>query len=280
MDNLFPRSSFLEEIPYVKTMNMQKITCSLLTLLAASLLVLAGATPALAQQQSEAPAYQQEYKAGIEAAKQAQQLEETNPAQAAEAYAEAYVILAEAAEMAEAEGATGNANKIRTLAAKLAYQAGMLLHNSGQSEAAIEHFEYGIELAPAFAKNREGLSAAQASLKQGPVVAASQAINSDNPQKALDLLQDAEPSPDVYFYRAVAYQALNNPQQAAAAANQALEAGGNSATREGRLYLILGEAQIALGNSASARAALQQAQAQGAPQTSARAQALLDQLGE
>lgn len=261
---------------------MSKLAC--LTLPCALLLMmLIGAVPALAQEQGEQqekPEFVQRYEAAVAVAKKAQQLEGENPEEAAATYAEAYQELAEAAEMAEAEDASGTASQIREMGAKLAYRAGQQLYKNDMEEASIEHFEAGLEIDPNFAQNRQGLDAAQNALRQQPVVEASQALRDNDPQRALELLQGVEEeNSTVYFYRAEAYLALNDYENAIAAADQALAAGGLSSTEEGRVYLIRGEAYMETGDDDAARASLERAQALGDNAVSSRAEALLERIG-
>lgn len=269
-------------------MNVTKPTSKLarLTLQSCALLLalLIGAAPALAQeqgeQQQEKKEFAKQYEAAVEVAKEAQGLEGENPEEAAARYAEAYEQMAEAAEMAEAEEASGAASQIREMAAKLAYRAGQQLYKNDMTEASIEHFEAGLEIEPDFAQNQQGLEAAQNALRQRPVVEASQALRDNDPQRALELLQEVEEeNSDVFFYRAEAYFALNDYENAIAAADQALEAGGLSSTEEGRVYLVRGEAYMETGDEDAARASLEQAQALGDSAVSSRAQALLERIG-
>lgn len=260
---------------------ISKLAC--LTLPCALLLtMLIGAVPALAQEQEqqEKPEFVQRYEAAVAVAKKAQQLEGENPEEAAATYAEAYQELAEAAEMAEAEDASGTASQIREMGAKLAYRAGQQLYKNDMEEASIEHFEAGLEIDPNFAQNQQGLEAAQNALRQQPVVEASQALRDNDPQQALELLQQVEEeNSTVYFYRAEAYLALNDYENAIAAVNQALEVGGLSNSRQGRLYLIRGESYIQTGDEDAARTSLERAQALGDSAVSSRAAALLERIG-
>lgn len=262
---------------------MNQLTRLTLQSCALLLALLVGAVPALAQeqqQQQEKPEFVQQYEAAVAVAKEAQALEGENPEEAAARYAEAYQQLADAARMADEEGASGTAGDIRQMAAKLAYRAGQQLYKNDMDEASIEHFEAGIEIDPSFAQNRQGLEAAQNALRQGPVVEASQALRANNPQQALDVLEGVEEeNANVYYYRAEAYLALQDYENAIAAADQALEAGGLSGSRQGRLYLIRGESYMQTGNNDAAKASLEQAQTMGSSEVSARAKALLEQIG-
>lgn len=262
---------------------MNQLTRLTLQSCALLLALLVGAVPALAQeqqQQQEKPEFVQQYEAAVAVAKEAQALEGENPEEAAARYAEAYQQLADAARMADEEGASGTAGDIRQMAAKLAYRAGQQLYKNDMDEASIEHFEAGIEIDPSFAQNRQGLEAAQNALRQGPVVEASQALRANNPQQALDVLEGVEEeNANVYYYRAEAYLALQDYENAIAAADQALEAGGLSGSRQGRLHLIRGESYMQTGNNDAAKASLEQAQTMGSSEVSARAKALLEQIG-
>lgn len=242
----------------------------------AALVIGVGATPALAQ--SSPPAYAQAYESGMETASEARQLEESNIAEAASLYEEAYRQLAEASEGAQEEGNLEHSDQIRMTAAKLAYRAGQLLYDDQQLEAAMGHFEYGMDLAPSFAANRDAYNTAQAALRQGPVVEASQALNSGNPREALAVLEGAEETPNVLFYKAEAYNALNEDEQSITLAQRALEGDALSSTKRARLYLLIGEAQMRQGDQEGARTNLARAQEMGSGQVSERAAALLGQL--
>jgi tetratricopeptide (TPR) repeat protein len=205
---------------------------------------------------------------------QAQQSDDIDGAVAK--YEAAYKQMDKAAGMAKNEGDVENANMIQGMAAKLAYRAGSLLHNNDQSQAAIVHFEFGQQIAPAgYTKNTTGLKAARSSLKQGPIVDASRALRAGNPARTLELLSGLdEQTSTSYFYQALAHQKLGNNESVVANAGRALDTGGLSTSKERRLYLVIGEAHMKMGESDPAREALTQAADLG----SDRAEALMKQL--
>ncbi len=227
----------------------------------------------------EAPAYIGQYKEAMQMAKQAKQLEGTDVNRAAAQYAEAYKQLINVSQMASEEGALKNADKAKTTAGKLAYMAGMLLHNDGNSAAAQEHFQWGVENVPGYARNRQALQTAEGSQKQGIIVEASQQLRNGNARQALATLEEADDSATKFFYMAEAYQALNELDQSMAYANRALEAGGLSADRQGRMYLLIGETHMKQGNKEAAITQLKRAQSTGSAQIRSRAEGLLEQLG-
>ena len=231
-------------------------------------------------QSSSQPAYAQEFEAAKATAKQGSQLEDSNLEGAVEKYEAAYRQLAKAADMAQKAGSVENATMIQTLAAKLAYRAGSLLHNNDQSQAAIAHFEFGQQIAPpSYTKNTTGLQAARNSLKKGPIVDASRALRDGNPRRTLELLSGLEEQTgNSYFYQALAHQQLGNSESAISFARRALDAGDLGTSKRGQLYLTIGEEQMKLGDNEAAREALAQAADLGSPQVSDRAEALIERL--
>lgn len=245
-------------------------------LFVALLMAVFGASSVWAQ---DTPAYITQHKEAMQTAKQARQLEDTNVDGAVSGYAEAYRQLIGVAEAAREEGALKNADKAQTLAGQLAYMAGMLLHNAGRSEEAVEHFQWGIENVPGYARNRQGLQAAQGSQKQALIVEASQQLRNGSARQALATLEQADDSATKFFYMAEAYQALNDLDNSLTYASRALETGGLPAARQARLYLLIGETHMKQGNKEAAITQLKRAQSMGGGQISQRAQGLLEQLG-
>ena len=125
------------------------------------------------------PAYIDDYNAALKMAKQAQGLAKSNPADytsAVEKFTQASKAFKAVAAAAEKEGQAQHSNKAKRLSAQLAYKAGMLLHNNGQSEAAIPHFEFGLEVDPLYAENRKGINAANSALKNATVGESNEAM--------------------------------------------------------------------------------------------------------
>ncbi len=242
-------------------------------------LISLGTTPAFAQESQQGqPEYAQTYASALQTAQQAEQLEGSNMEQAVELYAEAYMQLEQAAAGARDEGNLDHADQISTTAAKLAYAAGKLLYDADQVDAAMEHFQYGMELDPSFAANRQAYNAAEQSMRRGPVIAASRALNNGQPREALELLEGVEETSDVLFYKAAAYAAINEDAQALTYAQQAIASGELSTSRQARMYLLIGEAHIQQGNTAEAQTSLARARDLGSAQISSRAAALLEQI--
>ena len=230
-----------------------------------------------AQQSGSEPEYAGIFNEAKQTAQQGMQAQQSDDIDGAVAkYEAAYKQMDKAAGMAKNEGDVENANMIQGMAAKLAYRAGSLLHNNDQSQAAISHFKFGQQIAPAgYTKNTTGLKAARNSLKQGPVVDASRALREGNPARTLELLSGLdEQTSTSYFYRALAHQKLGNNESVVANAGRALDAGGLSTSKERRLYLVIGEAHMKMGKSDPAREALTQAANLG----SDRAEVLKEQL--
>lgn len=248
-------------------------------LLAFGLLLSAGTVHA--QDTSSQAAYKEPFENAIATAKEGMKLEQSgNIDGAVKNYEEAYRQMSKVSEMAQEAGSVENANLAKKYAARFAYRAGSLLHNEGRSQDAIPHFEFGQQVAPAsYTRNATGLKAAQAALKQGPIVDASRALREGNAQKALDLLSEVEEQTATsYFYQAIAHQDLGNAESALGYAQQALEAGGLDASRQGQMHLLIGEQLMKQGDTEAAREALTQAADVGGPQVSDRAQALIEQL--
>lgn len=246
-------------------------------LVVAALMVGLSATPALAQD-GDQPAYATKYANAMKQAKQASQLESTNIEQAANTYEEVYTALNQASQEAQEAGNLEHSDQIRLKAAQIAYRAGKLLYDDGQLEPAMEHFQAGMDIEPSFAQNRQALNAAEQTMKQGPVVDASRALNSGNPREALAALEGVEETANVLFYKAEAYNALNENQEALSFARRAVQDGSLSNNKEARLYLLIGEVQMKEGNTADARTSLERAQQMGSAQVRDRAAALLGQI--
>lgn len=253
---------------------------SLSTALVLAFALLFGAAPALAQSEGQ-PAYAKKFNEAKNTAKQAQQAEKAgNVDEAVSQYEAAYREFANVADMAQNEGSVENANLAKRLSAQLAYRAGRLLYTEDRSQEAVEHFEFGQQVAPpSYTKNTKGLRAARNSVKQGPVVDASRALHNGNAREALQLLSEVEEqNGTTYFYQALAQQQLANSASAVSYAQRSLDAGGLSSSKQGQLYLIIGEEQMKQGDKEAARSALQRAAQLGSPQASQRAKALLEQL--
>lgn len=205
------------------------------------------------------PAYIDDFNAALKMAKQAQGMAKSNPADyssAVEKFTEASKAFKAVAAAAEKEGQAQHSNKAKRLSAQLAYKAGMLLHNNGQSEAAIPHFEFGLEVDPLYAENRKGINAANSALKNATVGESNEAM-------------------------AAAAKALEegNAASAIALADEAL-AGELTNVQKGYVYMIKGEAQMSNGNLTAASSAFDQAIRFGDAQIRARAQDLKNRLSD
>jgi tetratricopeptide (TPR) repeat protein len=263
----------------VSPMTVQRLL-SLRRLFTLALLLVLGASPALAQNgggDADLEALKSAYSEGVQAAK-------NNNAEVA------YAKLAEARRLAQQADQPNAAQQISDILFKLPKKWGNEALKADDTEAALMHFNKGIELDPEEAyfyygkalaqlkagSRDEGIATmaqaaevgeahgdrktarlAQERIRDEFVSEASQALQDPpRPQRALEALEAmteyVEMDASAYLYQGIAYYEQGNYQQAITAIDQGLEMHRGSKSQEARYHLVKGESQLRLGNTQSA----------------------------
>ncbi len=258
-------------------MKALRITLPGLFLMAA---VLVAPGPVTAQQ------YKEDYNAGLEAAK--------DPT----ATADARSLFVSAATGADEASDAEVAHRARYYVAQLDYRLGTAAFRAEDYPAALEHYVEGENIFPTFIKNTYGKglalknlgridealeafkTAAGAQGDRRTSLAAEKAIrdhfmnqastllakrnatraDADAAQAAItSLLEFMEADADVHYYTALAHYTKGEGESAIAAAQQALNIHTGSRSDKAKIYYVLGEAYVSVGNRDAARDAFSNA---------------------
>ncbi len=250
--------------------------------LAAFLLVFSFSAASVNAQDDQA--YKEAYNAGIAAAE-------------AKNYTAAYTEYGKAADLATQAGDQEIAEKSRKIMAKIDKLLGTRAYKAGNYELALQHFDTGLTLDPAYAPNmhNKGLALkklgrmdeSMAALKMAAdsndsktsraadkairgyyhseaskLVAKDNASSSDA-QTAISLLTQMQEyvtaDADTYFYTATAHSVLREYSAAVAAADQALAIHRGSKADKAKIHFAKGEALLNAGDSSGAKASFTEA---------------------
>ena len=242
--------------------------------------VLAAPGPVTAQQ------YKEDFNAGLEAAK--------DPASLADARS----LFASAATGADEASDTEIAQRARHIAAQLDYKLGTAAFRAENFSAALEHYSEGENIFPTFIKNLYGKGlalkklgridealeafktvagaqgdrrtslAAEKAIRDHFISQASTALakrnatraDADVAQAALaSLLEFMEADADVHYYTALAHYTKGEGEAAIASAQQALNMHTGSRSDKAKIYYVLGEAYVSVGDRDAARDAFSNA---------------------
>ncbi|MXZ05454.1 MAG: hypothetical protein F4146_05655 [Rhodothermaceae bacterium] len=242
--------------------------------------VLVAPGPVTAQQ------YKEDYNAGLEAAK--------DPA----AIADARSLFASAATGADEASDTEIAQRARYYVAQLDYRLGTAAFRAEDFPAALEHYSEGETIYPTFIKNTYGKGlalknldridealeafktaagaqgdrktslAAEKAIRDHFMNQASTALAKRNATRAdadaalaalASLLEFMEADADVHYYTALAHYTKGEGEAAIASAEQALSMHTGSRSDKAKIYYVLGEAYVSVGNRDAARDAFSNA---------------------
>ena len=141
------------------------------------------------------------------------------------------------------------------------------LNKSGQSDTAMQTFVKAAEVGRANGQYQVA-NKAEAAIREHFIYQASQRLAAENPTAsdasaaltALDNLEEyLEPGAKSFYYRAVAYDAQGDFDQAVSFADQALAEHTGSRTDKAKIYFIKGEALMKLGQNTAALQAFENA---------------------
>lgn len=242
--------------------------------------VLVAPSPVTAQK------YKEDYNAGLEAAK--------DPASAADARS----LFASAATGADEASDTEIAQRARYYIAQLDYRLGTAAFRAEDFPAALEHYLDGETIYPTFIKNTYGKGlalknlgridealeafktaagaqgdrrtslAAEKAIRDHFMSQASTALAKRNATRAdadaalaalASLLEFMEADADVHYYTALAYYTKGEGEAAISSAEQALSMHTGSRSDKAKIYYVLGEAYVSVGDRDSARDAFSNA---------------------
>lgn len=248
------------------------------TLILAAILVAPG--PVTAQQ------YKEDFNAAHEAAK--------DPA----TFADARSLFANAATGADEASDTEVAQRARYIAAQLDYKLGTAAFKAGNFSAALEHYLNGENIFPTYIRNSYGKGlalknldridealdafkavagaqgdrktslAAEKAIRDHFMNQASTALAKRNATRAdadaaeaaiASLLEFMEADADVHYYTALAHYTKGEGEAAVAAAQQALNIHTGSRSDKAKIYYVLGEAYVSVGDRDAARDAFSNA---------------------
>ena len=151
--------------------------------------------------------------------------------------------------------------------AYMPYGKGLALFNLDRDEEAVDAMIESLETAREVGDGSQ-LSTTEERLHDHYISRASNLLSAENPttddaNQALSYLDDLEehlnPSPDAFFFRATAYFALGDYQDAITSADQGLELFDGSASDEAQFHFVKGESQFELGNLSDACATFENA---------------------
>ncbi len=236
------------------------------------------------------PIAAQQYKEDFNAAREAAQ----NPATLADARS----LFASAATGADEASDTEVAQRARDIAAQIDYKLGTAAFRAEDFSAALEHYVKGENIFPAFIKNTYGKGlalknlgridealeafktaagaqgdrrtslAAEKAIRDHFMNQASTALAKRNAARAdaeaaeaaiASLLEFMEADADVHYYTALAHYTKGEGEAAIASAQQALNIHTGSRSDKAKIYYVLGEAYVSVGNRDAARDAFSNA---------------------
>ena len=216
--------------------------------------LLVAPSPVTAQQ------YKEDYNAGLEAAK--------DPA----AIANARSLFASAATGADEASDTEIAQRARYYVAQLDYRLGTAAFRAEDYPAALEHYSEGETIYPTFIKNTYGkglalknLDRIDEALEAFKTAAGAQgdrrtSLAAEAALAALaSLLEFMEADADVHYYTALAHYTKGEGEAAIASAEQALSMHTGSRSDKAKIYYVLGEAYVSVGDRDAARDAFSNA---------------------